>query len=335
MAAKPISHAALLAELQRHFTRQATDRNYKLPLFKFLKTEHAEDLIKNLALRIGNISFYRDPRHGGLISDEFEGIALFKEEQRINGLLTTHTQDTKIQIDNVYIYCTTQSLLSDSLNWALSENKDTCVLITDPVDFASSICDSTSNLTFGSGGPCRYEGRSFSLSDARGIELFEDIINITLLKDKIYARQHEFRFAWHINSGDTNPPDYLDIKLERRPKLIPVLYKKMDNFFDPLNWIGMVGVTVFDANDSEIGGFELEVPKKVFFPITYDDGDESYLSFYPEGGTDILSGGYIRCTIEFSDIGPLIGKFPLNLIGRIEYKFFPGARCIPGQKRVS
>jgi len=85
----------------------------------------------------------------------------------------------------------------------------------------------------------------------------------------------------------------------------------------------MVGVTVFDANDNEIGGFEFEVPKKVFFPITYDAGDESYLSFYPEGGTNILSGGYLRCGIEYTALGPLIGKFPLNLIGRIEYKFFP------------
>jgi len=205
---------------------QTIDRNYKLPLFKFFKTAHAEELIKNLALRIGNISSYRDPSHGGLISDEFEGIALFKEEQQLNGVLTTHTQDIKIQIDNVYIYCTTKNFLSDSLNWALSENKDTCVLITDPVDFLSSICESTSNLTFGNGAPCIYEGRSFNLNDPRGVELFEDAINIILLKDKIYARQHEFRFAWHINSGYTNPPDYLDIKLTRRPKLIPVSYKK-------------------------------------------------------------------------------------------------------------
>lgn len=225
--------------------------------------------------------------------------------------------------------------MSDSLNWALSENKDICVLIADPVDFASSICDSTSSLTFGNGAPCSYEGRSFSLNDPRGVELFEDAINIILLKDKIFAKQQEFRFSWHINDDNINPPDYLDIKLTRRPKLIPVLYKKMDYFFDPLHWVGMIGVTVFDANDNEIGGFELEVPKKVFFPITYADGNESYLSFYPEGGTNILSGGYFRCGIEYTALGPLIGKFPLNLIERIEYQFFPGARRIPGLQRVS
>ena len=55
------------------------------------------------------------------------------------------------------------------------------------------------------------------------------------------------------------PPDYFDIKL------IPVSYKKMDKFFDPLNWIGMIGVNVFDINGIEMGGFELEEPKKIFF----------------------------------------------------------------------
>ncbi len=330
----PISLANLRLQMQPHFALQATSRTYKLPLFKFLKAQHAEGLIENGVLRVGNISSYRDPGHGGLISDEYEGIVNFTAEQTVEGLSTKYLQNTRVQIDNVYIYCTTKNLLSDSINWALSEDKDTCVLIVDSIDFASSICESTENLTFAGGAPCSYEGRFFSLADKRGQEFFDNIFGITLLKDKDFASQQEFRFAWHMNHIQETPPDYFDIKLIRKPKLIPVSYKKMDKFFDPLNWIGMIGVNVFDINGIEMGGFELEEPKKIFFPITYDVDGESHLSFCPEGGANALQGGYLRCTTELSDLGFMIGKFPLSLIGRIEYNFFPGARYIPGQERV-
>lgn len=329
------SLADLLVQMQPHFTLTATSRTYKIPLFKFLKTEHAEGLINNGMLRAGNISSYRDPGHGGLICDEYEGIVNFTVEQPVDGLLTRYLQQTKIQIDNVYIYCTTKNLLSDSINWALSEDKDTCVLIADPVDFASSICESAGNLTFAGAAPCSYEGHFFSLSDERGKEFFENIFWTTLLKDKKYERQQEFRFAWHMKNMPASPPSFFDLKLNRKPRLIPVSYKKLNGFFNPISWVGMIGVNIFDVNNNEMGGFELEEPRKIFFPIIYDDGGESYLSFYPEAGANTFKGGYLRCPIEISDIGPIVGKFPLNLIGRIEYNFFPGVRYIPGLQRAS
>lgn len=324
------------AQLQQRVTVQVSSRTYTLPLFKFLESLHADNLIQKGSLRLGNISKYRDPNLGGLIYDKFEGIVNLRAEYDIEGTHAKITRNTNLQIDGVFIYCTTRNLLSDSINWALGEKKDVCVLIVDPVDFARSITNAEidGKLEFAGGGPCTYKGRTFRFEDDLAKQLYGNPFGASFLKDPEYEKQNEFRLAWLLNADEPTVPEHFVVQLSNKPKVILVLYKNLDKYFDPELWVGMIGVRVFDHDGEELGGFELEQPRKIFFPITYDEDEKTYLSFCPEGGGDIFSNGYVRGSIEISDIGYLFGKFLVDSIGCIEYNFYPNVRYVPGQQRV-
>lgn len=336
MSGEASSDQDLYAHLKRLVTIKSTSGTYTCPLFKFLKSPHADDLIKKGSLRLGNISTYRDPELGGLICDKFEGVVDLKTEYGIEGTHAKITRNTNLQVDGVFVYCTTRNLLSDSINWALSEEKDVCVLIVDPVDFARSITQYETNeeLVFAGGQPCIYKGRSFRFEDELAKQLYDYPFGAAFLKDSLYQKQNEFRIAWHLNVNEPTTPEYYAVQLNNKPKAILVLYKNLDRYFDPEIWVGMIGVQVFDHDGQEMGGFEVEQPRKIFFPIIYDEDEKTYLSFCPEGGANYFSNGYIRVSIVFSDIGPLFGKFLVDSIGHIQYNFYPNARYVPGQQRV-
>ncbi len=325
----------LIQFMRQHLVHEANGQTYTLPLFKFLKNEHAESLITQRSIYLGNISSYRSPALGGLISDPDEGKVSLFNSTKSDSHFTALEQSTNVQIDNAYLFCTTQNLLSDSLRWALSEQKkDTCVLIVNPIEFVRAINCSSDQLEFSGGSPCIYRGRSFDINEDFGQRVAQDSYLVSLLKDEKFSGQREFRLIWQLKRNGSVAPDSHTIQLAESPELIPIAYKGMASYFDShKSMSGMVGVSVYDDSNCEIAGFEIEHPSTVFFPVVYGD-DEKTLGFRPENFDGLFEHGYIRCQVVFSSFGPILGSVPVKDIKRIEYQYYPGARYVKGLDRV-
>ena len=189
------------------------ESEYRKPLFKFMKNQHADELLYKGNIYIPNINIFRKMPTQGLISDKYEGSVSINYEGMLDWALNANSPNkitncinlkaaSWYQINNIYIYCTTDDILGDSLKWALDEDKDCCVLITNPHKFASIITQKYPNITLLDSKPCDYRGHEFSEVNLGDILLNgHNLSNIFYLKDKEFLPQKlEVNIVKHVLS---------------------------------------------------------------------------------------------------------------------------------------
>jgi len=133
-----------------HFRYIYEGQGIKIPLFKFLKPKYAASMLENGEVHLPCLSkFANGSSEESLVYDQCEGnysytgkgagapdIPSFEFSSDCN----LDIRGLKVNIPNqklpdVLVYCTTGLLLSDSLSWALEEDKKSCVMIKDPEAF--------------------------------------------------------------------------------------------------------------------------------------------------------------------------------------------------------
>ena len=150
------------------------------PAFKFLSREHACKLLDNGNVHLPTIQEFRDPnRYKGRLLDvregqvklvsrytHYEGLAkdahgtlprFYPPDQRLDVSNMEYAEE--LEFSNAYLYCTTGRFFSDSLEWAIGEKRDSCVLITDFEAFLRRVSDALSHLQLRGFGECLYIGR--------------------------------------------------------------------------------------------------------------------------------------------------------------------------------
>jgi hypothetical protein len=189
-------------------------------LYKYLKREHAEDILKNGTIRIGTLYEYRniedierkDAKEG--VQSRFTEISspikatkkehlpgLFKNFFSMKGGTANILSGSLDKIDifvDVYMYCMSEiyceTLMKDF-------GSDACIKIENPIKFISAITDHIREFTFREpfGGKCVY-------MDRRQKYKYPNKIPPCLIKETRYKHQQEFRVMWYPNDGRHKNP---------------------------------------------------------------------------------------------------------------------------------
>jgi hypothetical protein len=183
---------------------------YYMPLYKYLKKAHAEQLLNHGKLRLGTLYEYRDmDTHGAVIGDKDEGTSSrFMEVMYERWTPTTQPEFTKsffnlgsdatLTISGItlekpqespdfYLYCTTEVFDEN----ALAEfGYDCCVLIERPQQFFNAISHTIRyKATFDGVHQCQYVPRRQPHQSGDGI-------HPAIIKDPTYQSQKEVRALW-------------------------------------------------------------------------------------------------------------------------------------------
>lgn len=189
-------------------------------LYKYLRREHAEDMLVNGKIRIGTLYEYRGYQDAArkdakeAVKSAYTNIdrpvraiknehlpGLFKKLINIQGgtveLLSGSLDEIYVFVD-VYMYCmskiSSKTLMKDF-------GCDTCVKIANPNAFILSITGQMKEFTTQEpfGGQCVYMDRR---KEAR----YPNEIPLYLIKETRYASQQEFRVIWYPNDGRQREP---------------------------------------------------------------------------------------------------------------------------------
>ncbi|KAA8706083.1 hypothetical protein [Pseudomonas proteolytica] len=282
-----------------------TQYKLKHPIFKFQEKKHADLMFEN-KLRISNIKDFRDSKyHKGQILDIGEGTAALKR----------HADTTNITIDNKFIFCSTSHFLSDSLFWAIRENKECCVMILDPEEFYKRITDAyQTNLVFDYGGTCKYvPSRTFSIDAHHTMNIGASTTEICTMKPLDYSTQMEHRAIWSPISLPNSDARYLDIEANVADLLIRMEFGKLSE--SEFHAGKTVTMTTHLKNGSK-SIFTLNHPHAIHSPVIIEHNGLEMLAFKLLGNS--LSGA----TVSGAHTGMIInelGSFGCaNIIADIE-----------------
>ena len=188
------------------------------PLYKYMKLEHAIDLVRKGSLRIGTLNdFKKSEKHSGSILDQEEGIKVtYSEDEidlshpetvpsflrnhiRLNGVKYWKISNVRFQVTDkspdYYIYTVSEEYNPEIMRRMLNENGyDSCVQIDQPEIFFGIITDclyKECKIKDGGGfaARCVYENRSQHYSKTGRP-------HPTLIKDTSYSFQKEIRAIW-------------------------------------------------------------------------------------------------------------------------------------------
>lgn len=317
------------------------------PLFKFLSKKWSNELIDKGSFRLSKIQEFRDnSRYKNHIHDSLEGIMHIENHYDIyeglvkdsNGLLLNllnplaqiSAKDLKLEHEiNIYkplVYCTTNHFLSDSLNQAIEDGKDSCVLITYPEKFFKIISNSINDYELSSIGQCIYKGKNiFEKNPGHNSitnQLIANPLHSIYYKPKEYINQREVRAIWTPKHNNTVESITGEIK-ELSNYCIPISFDDIDKQ-KILNYSRgqQIGARIIFKN-KKISSFEIERPYQVCTPMIEEvDGRIKLVFVMTEDGTAHYENIKTEaCGLIFdpphSKIVPLNGD--LSDIERIEY----------------
>lgn len=151
------------------------------PLFKLLKAGHADALLSRGTVHFPTLFECRDAaRYGGTTCDPTEG----------RGWRACSNQ--WLEAENCHIYCASSHLLSRSLEWALQEGKQSCVMIWDPERFFSAVNAALADEHhLVAVRPCLYvKSRKANLFQS-GLVTFDQLVDDAALVPFLKPLQHE------------------------------------------------------------------------------------------------------------------------------------------------
>ena len=297
-------------------------RDFIFPVFKFQKREHADLMWKNGNIHLSSVKSFRKGVYGGLIDDPREGQVTLYFPLDINSNYNIHHKRHDISLDDAFIYCGSSDFFSGTLNWAISEGKETCVLITDVTKVAAQISEAIPELEYIGARPCLYSGRDiglFNFVDQFRDQLAKKNMMAAWVKPQEYQPQKEFRVVWRARETLLSE-DYINQDISIQDYLIPVEFSGIDVLFsdNKPHTVGAKVVTVDGKNDA---WFDIQYPLETFTPVIYKNGNDYLLGFLsPSSG---ISGGRFhggQIGICISKFGPIGCNVFLKDVLRIEYR---------------
>jgi len=190
-------------------------------LYKYLKLEHADDMLDKGKVKIGTLYEYRRYEDAER-KDEKEGVKSTYTDVK-NPIEATNNKDLPggyrnfIQIEkggtvnllsgsldrievvvDVYMYCLSEIYDKTIM---LDFGCDSCVKIEDPANFIQNLTNCMKDFTTHEpfGGKCAYMDRRQEFSDHKNIPPY-------LLKDSLYQHQREFRVIWFPDKNRQDKP---------------------------------------------------------------------------------------------------------------------------------
>lgn len=308
---------------------------YMFPAFKFQEHKYAKAMLDDGNVHLSKISIFRDSsKFSGGIFDDKEGIVTihncipvticddYSQDNYKQDNLHAFPHKLEIMVNDAYIFCCTKYFLSDSLGWAISEGKESCVLITDVAEYINRVSlHFSTSLEFKSAKECSYIGREFKAKAATpyGIEnhFIKDKLNAAFVKPEEYAQQRELRLLW-APRFDINPPEYINGNVDTMDLLIPVRFCNFDKDFSSKENC-VVGTRIYTKSGCWDAEYILKIPNDVFTPIIHIYNGERMLGFL--SSSKIFSGcrftgGYMMMIT--SNIGNIVCNVPLSDVESIE-----------------
>lgn len=243
-------------------------------------------------IRLTNIKDFRNSEaYDKQTLDEGEGTAIF---QRYGDLSTT-------TIDNKFIFCSTSHFLSESLFWAISEDKECCVLIKDPAEFYKRITEANSEkIVFDYGGPCHYvQSRTFPFSIINALPPLDTMTTLSRTKPSTYSHQMENRGIWSPTQMDIASERFLDLEANVSDLLIHIEFSKLskEDFYS-----GKTVTMTTRLKNGTSTKFSLKYPHAIHSPIIFSYEGVQVLAFMVPG--NVLSGGHV----DGGQIGLIMNK---------------------------
>jgi hypothetical protein len=297
-------------------------RDFIFPVFKFQKQEHADLMWKNGNVHLSSVKSFRRGAYGGLIDDPREGqVSLyFPVDKKANYQIYHQRQD--VSLDDAFIYCGSSDFFSGTLDWAISEGEETCVLITDVNAVANKISKDNPELEYIDSRPCLYSGRDiglFNYIDPLRDELVKNNMMAAWVKPPQYHPQKEFRMVWRAK-GKLASEEYLNKDVSIQDYLIPVTFSGIEALFSD-DKPHTVGARVFTVDGKNDAWFDIQYPLETFTPVIHKNGSDYLLGFLspsPSIAGGRFNGGQIG--ISMSKYGPIGCNIFLKDVLRIEYR---------------
>lgn len=194
-------------------------------LYKYLKKNHANLLLKKGSFRLGTLYEYRDEEsYGQVIGDASEGTRLAYEEidhvtrenqskfskQFVNleaegSGMSNLTLQVEQHSPDCYIYCTAEEFDKNALS---DFGYDTCVVIEDPNRFFAALSHTIRHKA-------KFEGIFHCQYMLREVHYTSDIPP-AIIKDPKYQNQKEVRGVWSPTKQQVVEPIYLTSKKAAR-----------------------------------------------------------------------------------------------------------------------
>ena len=292
------------------------------PIFKFQAKDHARKMCDSGNVRLSNMCDFRRGKHGGLIDDPREGrVSLFYATDKVVGNTTLHLR-TDISLDNVFIFCGSTDFFSKTLEWAISDKKESCVLITDISEVASRITTAIPGLDLIGASPCTYSGRDIGIN-GWCTELRDEISANALLagfvKPKSHALQREFRILWEADPGLANESHIIrDSNIQ--DFLIPISFDGLHALFgkDQNHCVGAHVVTTHEEYDAH---FSMQYPLATCSPVIHKHNNDYMLGFLSP--SKVIRGSHChggQIALLATRVGAILCSVYLKDVVRIEYK---------------
>tara|TARA_R110001606_G_scaffold350786_1_gene500930 strand:+ start:1349 stop:2314 length:966 start_codon:yes stop_codon:yes gene_type:complete len=308
---------------------ESNDVVFYQPQFRFLESSYLDAFISG-QVYLSNILNFRKGDFGGLIDDEREGEISLHDFNHDANKRETIVYDPCIDED-IFVLCTTNNLVSESLFWALKEKRTSCCLIVRPNKLIDEI-SSNPELTFIGRKNCDYSGRDFynipsfcpwanQLPFRSWIHKYDALFN----KPKNYANQLEHRVCWraskksrsHFELHTTIPSQIIRVDFEVEEKVAL-------NIRPPL--AVSLQIYGFDSKVIAEGSFQFSI--NLLSPLVYErkEDNKELLGFKQPQNPD-GSNTLFNASIQGGDTGvfthPAVGMLVLNietkLIERIKY----------------
>jgi len=322
-------------------------KEIQFPLFKFLKSDHAKDMLQEGKIYIPNLYSFKKNRFGGLIDDNTEGeVCIENHYESFDGYaedvesmmlltfgagkkkLVNVTLKNEIKNPDALIYCTSSFLFSDTLSWAIKEGKESCIMISDSQLFFNLIYEKLKHkyplFKFGS---CLYvksdEGIYYEPNANKNSltnEIMHDRFMEFFLKPKNFSSQREVRAIFRNNSESINDeiePETLIIP-EIRKLLFEIDFKNADVEILTERKKGRINmINVLKSGDKHSVCFE--TPFNLMTPLIFNQNVEK-IGFSTPYDKKFVGGNIIgEPALYLSSIGtPIFACSELNNLSYIE-----------------
>ena len=317
------------------FNYQYEYENYSFPLFKFMYKDHAKKMLNKGEVHLPCLSEFRKTSEKSLVYDEKEGTFNFKDTYNYNGKgseapyipnfyfspnSNVHLENMTVSGDNlnlpdVWVYCTSGRLLSESLTWALKESKTSCVMITNPKKFLELLKSKIKETNFSEFFSCIYVNKKKANKNS-------DLRQYYFHKPEKYKNQNEVRMVGSSLKAKLEP---LTIQMSEIKKIlieIDISNLKLSDVKEGKKKI----VHQIIKKDGSIARFLIPTPYEVYSPLIVDllGCEKSMLGFAcpydGEGysaGTNISNCEIALCPgqINMSALNPIenVKKITLNM----------------------
>jgi hypothetical protein len=297
-------------------------RDFIFPVFKFQKEEHATSMWQNGNMYLANPRAFRKGAYGGLIDDDREGqVTLYYPFDDKACYDINHSSET-VSIDDVFIYCGSSDFFSDTLKWAMSDGKETCVLITDVDEVARIVASDVSGLEYIGTQQCIYSGRDIGTLDFFSSirqNVSQNPILAGWVKPLKHAPQKEVRMMWKADPSLANE-DNINLNVDVQRYMIPVSFSGVEALLADTSQVHTVGARVVTVDGCNDAWFDIQYPLETFSPVIHKSNGEHLLGFLSP--SSVLSGGRFHGGIGMciTRVGAIGCNVLLKDVVRIEYR---------------